>query len=459
MNRRLSALALCASFALLAGCPGSGGGTDGGTTGGTSGGSTTGGGSSGGTSSGSTSGGSSSGGTDAGSADGGVGCNPDGGAGGEYGSCTTSADCACPTLCTGDGQGDAGSVCLYPCRTTADCTSPTEICDGLFCQPNSCGPGALADGGSANGNFDGPCNAADAGDGTCVPMSLFGFNFGSCTQNGSSTSACDSAAGRQQPSLLCAAGMNCFANLPDGGTQGVCLSLCDPTAATPSCPQGTGCGAGQGGASLPGMCFPVQDGGCLDPNSQPPMEYASCGPNSRCGCPLSCSADPVTGANADLGTTTYCLQGCQTTGDCQDVATVCKGGLCVADYCLSTPTAGSADAGVGGTLNGACASSAAADGTCIGASDSNGNDLPYGYCLAPGSSTTSCDPAATRQTPSTGCAQGYFCNQDPNTGAGSCAKLCDPTVDAGVCAGVTTCQLYFSSRSGLCLPPPPDAGP
>ncbi|MHB1845059.1 MAG: hypothetical protein ACYCWW_09525 [Deltaproteobacteria bacterium] len=459
MIRQLSTFAFGLSLALALGCPQSkGGGGTTGSHGSSAGGSSTSGGSSGGGSSGgSTSGGGTSGGTGgstSGGTTGAAACSTSADAGTEINPCATNADCLCPLLCTGDGQGDAGNVCLYPCKRSADCQNPGESCDGRFCQFDPCGLGAAADGGSANGNFYGPCNSSDAGDGTCVPTSFGGFGtFGSCLANGSATGSCDPTLSSRDAGLLCIAGDSCVALPSDAGSSGRCFGLCDPTATSATCPAGAGCGSAGGGAAAPGNCYAELDGGCLG-SPATPFEYAACGPNSRCGCPLTCAADPVTGPSADFSTDLYCLSRCATTADCADLNTVCRGGLCVIDYCLSTPTANGADAGVGGTLNGACASLDAGDGTCLGESNPNtGSDLPYGLCQGSGTSTTSCDPAATRQSPATACAQGYYCNQNPNSGASSCALLCDPTIDGGTCAAGTTCQVYFSSKSGLCLPP------
>ena len=428
MTRRFAPLALSA---LLAACPGGGAGGGAGGSGG-------GGGGGGGAAS---DGGGGSGGGGGSS----IACSADAGTPSDGAPCSTNADCICPTLCAGGGQGDGGTVCLFPCETTADCATPTERCAGFYCVADLCGPGALADGGAANGSFGGPCDAAATGDGTCLPVSPRPGEPGACAQNGGSTTSCDANASRAQPGLRCAAGLVCD---PTDGGAGLCLPYCDPTGQGPGCPSGEGCGAPYGGASLPGLCFSALDGGCLGAPDQP-LEYAACGPSSGCGCPLSCAPDPASGPSPDFGTTSYCLASCGTTADCPDLATVCRGGHCVYDYCLATPSGGSA----GGALDGRCDSSDAGDGSCVGAADpATGADLPYGLCLGAGSATGGCDPAATRQNPAAACAQGLVCAVDPNTGASSCAPLCDPTADGGACPAGTSCQSQFSSRSGLCLP-------
>ncbi len=84
------------------------------------------------------------------------------------------------------------------------------------CQQNYCGPG------TSNGEFGGPCNVTDAGDGFCYPYLESRGSVGICQQGGSAALGASCAANptRVSPaSQLC--GTNAFCD-------GTCLRGCDP---------------------------------------------------------------------------------------------------------------------------------------------------------------------------------------------------------------------------------------
>jgi hypothetical protein len=145
--------------------------------------------------------------------------------------CFANGDCGCPLFCAKDG-GLVGQ-CERRCNGTSDCPLADTRCKDGICSTNYCG------GDAGNGHFNGPCNALDAGDGTCVPNArMVGgsiITFGSCVQNGCTVGNCRLDAKRTEGFALCAAGMACIGQLP---VPGVCYLLCDPDA-------GPACGAMQ----------------------------------------------------------------------------------------------------------------------------------------------------------------------------------------------------------------------
>ena len=195
-----------------------------------------------------------------------------------------------------------------------------------------------------------------------------------------------------------------------------------------------------------GFCTPVGDGGCglVDPTQ---TEGNSCFNAAGCGCPQICFGP-------DGGAT--CAYPCTTTADCQEPTEICVGGGCVFDAC--GPGA-APDGGDLGSVNGPCNASGTGDGTCF----AQVFNTPFGTveaysCYAAGTSTTSCDPGATRGQPASLCKQGYGCFAGVD--AGSCVPLCNSTaLDAGLGCGVGLgCYEYASitvmdSAPGECLAP------
>ena len=174
----------------------------------------------------------------------------------ELGSCANNAACGCnlaQSCITDPGQG--ATVCEIPCTTTADCDLPTTVCTSGHCVQDYCDVNPL--GAAAQGTYDGPCNVADAGDGTCqaqYPAINFGFGFfplvsapyGVCQLNGSVTVAsgatCDGTISTKDAGALCQPEAECF-NVTDsqGNPTTACIGLCDALAYDGGCGSGNGC--------------------------------------------------------------------------------------------------------------------------------------------------------------------------------------------------------------------------
>ncbi len=246
---------------------GNGGGGSAGSAGSTTGaaGSTTGGGSaSGGSSAASTSSGgtpgssSSTGGSTTGtSSGGGTGGSSTGGACGgtlqEYGTCTSTSQCACPLACVGDGSGT--SFCLQPCSSYQSCQN-YEICDTKLavpsCYPNFCTSpwGACAAGNDTGSGQTGTCNVYGSYSNGSEGWYGVCFAGGSLIAGeGCNFNATYATAGSQ----LCAVGDFCGQTT----TGDYCYQGCDPSASlgAPACPGGQTC--------YPNPCDPTTDVNCL----------------------------------------------------------------------------------------------------------------------------------------------------------------------------------------------------
>jgi hypothetical protein len=130
----------------------------------------------------------------------------------EYETCLANVGCdpeTPPLVCT--EVSEVGLECLNDCTVTSDCPNAGDFCvTGVaavpVCYTNPCGPGALADGGSA-GDLFAACDAAGINDGTCLPFVDDGEIYGYCNQDGP----------------LAAGATGCgFDRLTDGGTADLC---------------------------------------------------------------------------------------------------------------------------------------------------------------------------------------------------------------------------------------------
>lgn len=207
---------------------------------------------------------------------------------GEFQSCGSTCQCAPPLVCTRD-QDLQVSLCEQTCQTLTDCASLLTTCNGLTCAPVPCG----AQFGSA---FDGPCNFADAGLGSCVSFGgSFGYAFdwlsvGLCSQGGPLGLGmnCDVA----QPSRaldagdLCVGGTICAPNA-SSSSQVACTALCDPRQAD-TCAGGAGCLVADANAPFLGVCAAVNGGSGGSPPCRPPG--SSCAETYLGCCSHNCNA-------------------------------------------------------------------------------------------------------------------------------------------------------------------------
>ena len=327
--------------------------------------------------------------------------------------------------------------CEYPCSQSSGCPDLATVCQSGDCTFNFCGTG------TTNGAYDGKCNAAATNDGTCLPQEVdAGVYFGACVQGGTATTACSSTSTTRSAgaSALCAPGGLC------NGTS--CISLCDPTAATNSCPTGESCSAAASDPAL-GICTGPADGGTGDGGTvtsdggggscaaDAGSEYASCSSNANCSCPLNCVTLPSGGAS-------YCLTPCSSYTACQTFES-CDSQLtpksCLEDTC---PNAGANKDG--GTAYGPCVAGNDAPGSATGQCFPypNGATGAYGVCFNAGSSTSACtsspNPTWTSPPVASLCVPQDLCLSNGTTS--SCIQGCDPTgtIGAPSCATGTTCN-------------------
>jgi hypothetical protein len=266
-----------------------------------------------------------------------------------------------------------------------------------------------------------------------------------CRVNGTASAAspCNPESAPSSPSTICGAGQDCETT-DDGGVG--CLPLCNPLTSS-GCAAGQGCEASDlGGDPTAGFCAPVGDGGCglVDPTT---TEGSACFNAVGCGCPQIC-VGPDGGA--------VCEYPCKTTSDCLNPTEICVGGGCAFNSC---GPGGAPDGGDLGPANGPCNVTGTGDGTCFGQvlETPFGNFVDYG-CIAAGTSTTTCDPAATRAQPGALCQQGYGCFAGVD--AGSCVPLCNSTQltsglgcgDAGLACYEYASILAGDTAAGECVP-------
>jgi len=201
---------------------------------------------------------------------------------GELEPCLTAVGCSpaalpgSPSLACIDGSPSLaqGYVCLYECKTAADCIVPYESCAplglaaGPVCFYDLCGPTATEFGLPANGTtYFAPCGNASLADGTCLPFILDNpsgdgglLTTGLCEANGQAAAgaACSpyrTADGGQ----LCNNGAQCLGTTLDDGQ---CFTPCATSdidslnngACGPNCPTGQGCEAVFEGTNW-GVCF------------------------------------------------------------------------------------------------------------------------------------------------------------------------------------------------------------
>jgi hypothetical protein len=337
-----------------------------------------------------------------------AGCLGGGFGGKDFQPCLATIDCACPYLCV-------TGTCTQPCVTTSDCEQPERSCQGGSCLDNPCS------------NFDAPCDAADAGDGTCVPRlaSLV------CRQNGSASEggACDLAATRKTPQRFCMAGDGC-------SDSALCERLCDVSlGADGGCPAGEGCaslGSPPFGSTVPGACVLVGSTGCVVTGGFP--EFSSCQVDADCACPEICVLD--------LGG--VCRFPCLTSTDCAAAYESCVGGLCDVVLCGNLP-----DGGTNGSVGWSCTTEGTDAGTCVAAYVHS-----VGSCWRPGTATAGCVTVPTSWDPATACVQGSACLAALPDG-GRCGAMCDPADAGSVCPTGSACDpfaFFQETIDGVCVP-------
>jgi hypothetical protein len=347
----------------------------------------------------------------------------------EYQGCEVDTQCACHLNCFMDPGFDGLSVCEAPCFRETDCVDVLSKCEFNSCVLNFC----VGDfqGHPVAGAYAQPCDAWDAGSGTCVPVAAATGQIaqGFCIQGGSATE-----------------GGDC---LPwwsfDGG--GVIFPTPDPsTQATLMCGVGDFCVDLQDAGM--GVCAPLGDGGCVEGLASVigvnRTEFAPCWSSVQCECPQACVTDPLLG--------TACATPCSADSNCPLAFEACSNdaGFCSFHEC------GVNDQGhpIEGVLNGNCGPGDA--GVCF-AQVTNGGQV-FGVCIRTGDAGAHapCDPDFRLNDPSLMCSGGLVCLAFALNGAGLCMPLCDPTSDAGCSGANEVCTNYTGQAAphvGFCCLP------
>ncbi len=310
--------------------------------------------------------------------------------------CTVASDCGCPYVCTPTLAGQ--SICEQPCQSTSDCSALYTTCTGGACQPNVCGIGG--------GQIDGLCNAVGQNDGTCLALSVDGFNVGLCYQGGTATASCSIDATRQNLSQDCVAGEFCAG--------AICEEVCNPNGSVP-CTNGGMCVAEI--ASEPELGFCLGGGGSSGSG-------ACSGPPPACTCSTNCVCQPV----------------------CDNGAWTCS------EACTGGSSSGSGTSSSSGSSSscGPPPICSCSPGCSCGSSCSNGTWSCFQVCGSvggsSGSSSGGCNPqlAATELTPcqnSSECGCPTICVDDALAGQQVCEYPCTQTSDCPdlhtVCTGVS----------------------
>ncbi len=183
---------------------------------------------------------------------------------GELQGCLTSVGCADPSLSCTVITGTAESACVRGCATSAGCPVPYTTCQGLggpqgapICFYNFCvAPAPLAQPGS----YYGPCNASQAGQGTCVPIENLQLGVvGLCLEAGAGQDG--GACGTFRDAGTCGVGLACD-QLLFGPGGGICREICAFTGdAGPTCPGTQACS----NASSLGVPSAIDWGVCMNP--------------------------------------------------------------------------------------------------------------------------------------------------------------------------------------------------
>jgi hypothetical protein len=353
----------------------------------------------------------------------------------------TQPGCPAPLGCT------AGGSCELPCRNDLDCPNPQTHCVDAGCEANACGGSGLP--------FYGPCDALDAGDGTCLqfpPSETFVLNRGpqfACARPGTATTSCLWPSALSTPATTCPRGETCdsLANFLVRWVEptpfGTCRPVCDGFDAG-ECPAGFECVSELPPNHWHPYCLPL-DGGLACPLGPIAAEYAQCASTADggdCGCGYVCRVDP------GFFGIPQCEQRCTHDEECPSVADHCIAGYCQPRFCAYN----AAQQPIPGTLGGPCPLGGdAGNGTCTAIST-------YGACVPAGTSTTACDPSFTQTNPSVLCAAGDSCVLQ-----GVCGPGCDATDPdggggcpsgvacvAGACLGACSPSGTFCQESGEC---------
>ena len=124
-----------------------------------------------------------------------------------------------------DGGTFTRNECVQDCGQTSDCLDLATSCQYDICYWNFCGAGAAA---------YSSCDAADAGDGECIPEPIgHGATTELCFQAGDAGAMAPCGGTREDP--VCSSGNTCVT--PDPGGSGYCYQIC-ALGMEPQCPSG-----------------------------------------------------------------------------------------------------------------------------------------------------------------------------------------------------------------------------
>jgi hypothetical protein len=320
------------------------------------------------------------------------------------------------------------SVCEAPCFRETDCADILSKCEFNSCVLNFC----VGDfqGHPVSGAYSQPCDAQDAGSGTCVPVSAIGeIAQGFCIQGGSAAEGGDCI-----PWMSFDGGALIFP-FPDPSTQSALI-----------CGVGDFCVDLQDGGM--GVCVPLGEGGCVEGLASvigvPRTEFSQCLSSAQCECPQACVTDPLLSL--------VCATPCSADSDCPLAFEACSNdaGFCSFRECAVNDQGQT----IGGVLNGNCGPGDA--GVCFG-DFTNGGQV-FGVCILTGDAGAHapCDPFLLVSNPSLLCSGGLFCLSGALGGGAVCEPLCDPTKAAGCSGPNETCLAYAGSLAphlGLCCLP------
>jgi hypothetical protein len=356
------------------------------------------------------------------------------------GVCQAATVSTCPGGYTCD---TANNVCKITCTTSADCVSPL-VCSGGICAGKplgtTCGVAAEC---ASNFCQQGVC-CSSACTGTCMSCALPGATtLGICS---------NVPAGGTDPGARCAttAAATC-------GTDGTCngAGACTFYSATTPC----GAGSCPANTSLLTAAQFCDGAGHCPAGATSHCDPFLCGANAACknSCTVATSAADCVAPNVCNGTlcgkkptgatcasgaecnSTFCTEGfcCDKacSGTCQSCAVAGKQGTCssiaagsppvVASQCLNQ---GATSCGTDGTCDGSNNCRLFATGTqCVASSCSTGSTLV---------SARSCNGTGSCQAATSGpCPGGFFCN----TGSSVCKTSCTIATSAADCVSPNVC--------------------
>ena len=181
------------------------------------------------------------------------------------------------------------------------------------------------------------------------------------------------------------------------------------------------------------------DAGRCDQGGLARGEFQGCLDDTGCNCPYACMQDPLRGF--------VCEQPCTSASDCAIFYESCQSGACALVFCGVELLP---DAGVNGSIDGACDFVGIADGTCM---PQSAGQTPL--CIPGGVARNDCASLFTSNlTAADLCPPAQGCLAVDGGDRGSCVRLCDPTLGrspcppGGVCA---TPDAVYRPQLGVCL--------